>query len=202
MTAKEEPDPSILSNQENSDTIPNPDQAWKALGLVNDWIRHAEAKTTAILAAAGVSGGVLYNLVKSQDHPNAVVSLVAVVCGLAIFVSGGSAIIALMPQLKPRQRRAPRAGRDSGDPPLGEDPANLLFFGHIARDYKGDAPTYAQVLRTLTSDPESLVEHIGRQVHANSHIANRKYRWATGAIIALGVDLAFLALTAILVGRT
>jgi len=32
---------------------PDPDQAWKALNLVNDWIKHAETKLIAILAASG-----------------------------------------------------------------------------------------------------------------------------------------------------
>ena len=39
-------------------------EAWKAASLVNDWVRHAETKSAGVLAASGVVGGVLYNLVK------------------------------------------------------------------------------------------------------------------------------------------
>ncbi|HEY1920518.1 MAG TPA: Pycsar system effector family protein [Streptosporangiaceae bacterium] len=181
---------------------PDPDQAWKALGLVNDWIRHAETKTTATLAAAGVSGGVLYNLVQHQTNPSPGLCVVAVLCGLAIVTSAGSAIMALAPRLRPGKtvvQPAPE-GDDPARPP--DDPANLLFFSHITRDYRGDAPSYAQVLSTLTSDHTKLTEQIGRQVHANADVAQRKYWWANCAIIALGIDLTFLALTAIVVANT
>jgi hypothetical protein len=180
--------------------VPNPDQAWKALTLVNDWIRHAETKTVATLAAAGVTGGVLYNLVQHQTYPSVGLSVIAVICGVAIVTSAGSAIIALAPQLRPPKTTASPPSNDGGTPPP-DDPANLLFFAHIARDYKGDAPTYAQVLSTLTSNHAMLTEQIGRQVHANAHVAQRKYWWANCAIIALGVGLVFLAVTAILVAR-
>ncbi len=43
-------------------TPPDVDQAWKALSLVNDWVKHADAKRGVVLTAAGVSGGVLFNL--------------------------------------------------------------------------------------------------------------------------------------------
>lgn len=177
---------------------PDPDQAWKALSLVNDWIRHAEAKTTATLAAAGVTGGVLYNLVQHRTNPPAALCIVAVTCGIAIMASAGSAILALAPRLRIRTTTTPPT--DDADPP--EDPSNLLFFAHIARDYRGDAPNYAQVLSTLTSDPTKLTKQIGHQVHANADVAKRKYWWANCAIIALGIDLAFLAIVAILVAYT
>ena len=179
---------------------PDPDQAWKALGLVNDWIRHAETKTIATLGAAGVTGGVLYNLVQHQTHPSIGLATVAVMCGVAILASAGSAIVALSPQLRPAKTTA-RPPSDGDSNPQPDDPANLLFFSHIARDYKGDGPTYAQILSTLTSDHVRLTEQIGRQVHANSHVAQRKYRWANCAIIALGADLALLATVAILVAQ-
>ena len=43
---------------------PQPDQAWKALGLVNEWVRHAETKVAATLAATGVTAGALLNGVR------------------------------------------------------------------------------------------------------------------------------------------
>ena len=186
-----------------SEPVPDPDQAWKALNLVNDWIRHAETKTGATLAAAGVTGGVFYNLVKDQHHPSCRLSVVAVLCCVAIVSAALCATLALVPRLS---LKWPFGKGGVAAPPDGEtnteDLSSLLFFAHIARDYKpDDAPTYAQVLKTLSSDRHQLTEQIGRQVHQNAHVARRKYRWSTAAIYALSADLLLLAATAVLVSQ-
>ena len=185
--------------------MPDPDQAWRALSLVNDWIRHAEAKATATLAAAGVTGGVLYNLLHSQTHPSLALDILATINALMIIAAGGSAVMALVPRLKVRKAKVGKARTNPASqtpPPVApglEDPVNLLFFRDIARHYRGDAPTYTQVLRTLTSDPAKLTEYIGQQVHANSDVAHRKYGWANKATICLAFDLISLGVTAGLV---
>ncbi len=212
MTSRPSPRPAPANEPPPDEPLPNPapdpDQAWKALNLVNDWIRHAEAKTGATLAAAGVTGGVLYNLVKDQEHLSGWLCTVAVLCGVAIVACALCATIALVPRLSissftsrlgiHKRRPEPTPG---GQPPP-EDPASVLFFAHIARDYKhDDAPTYAQVLATLTSNPRQLTEQIGHQVHQNAHVARRKYRWSTGAIVTLVADLLLLGVTALLVAH-
>jgi hypothetical protein len=187
--------------------LPDPDQAWKALSLVNDWIRHAEAKATATLAAAGVTGGVLYNLIHAQTRPSLALDIIATINTVAIIASGGSAVMALVPRLTVRKskpgtaktRTASQTPTSAVPPP--EDPVNLLFFRDIARRYRGDAPTYTQVLSTLTSDPAKLTEYIGQQVHANSDVAHRKYGWANRAAISLAGDLIMLGITAILIAH-
>jgi hypothetical protein len=182
--------------------LPDPDQAWRALSLVNDWIRHAEAKATATLAAAGVTGGVLFNLVQPQTRPSLALNIVATINAFMIIASGGSAVIALVPRLKVRKSKSRNANTSAASRSHGsgilvaEDPVNLLFFRDIARHYRGDAPTYTQVLRTLTSDPVRLTEHIGQQVHANSDVAHRKYELANRAVIFLAFDLIALGITA------
>jgi hypothetical protein len=190
------------SQPEIPERLPDPDQAWKALSLVNDWIRHAEAKATATLAAAGVTGSLLFNLVHPQTHPSLVFNIVATINGFMIIASGGSAVMALIPRLKVRKSKFRKANtsvdsRLQGSGTLvAEDPVNLLFFRDIARHYRGDAPTYTQVLRTLASDPARLTEHIGQQVHANSDVAHRKYAWANRAAIFLAFDLISLGVAA------
>jgi hypothetical protein len=174
------------------------------LSLVNDWIRHAEAKATATLAAAGVTGGVLYNLVHSQTHLSLAFDIVVTINTIAIIASAGSAVMALVPRLTVRKVKPATANtRPSSQAPMSgapvpEDPVNLLFFRDIARRYRGDAPSYTQVLGTLTSDPAKLTEYIGLQVHANSDVAHRKYGWANRAATSLAVDLIMLGITAIL----
>ena len=195
------------SQPQSPERLPDPDQAWKALSLVNDWIRHAEAKATATLAAAGVTGGVLYNLVHSQTHLSLALDIVATINVVTIIASAGSAVMALVPRLTVRKAKPVRANTravsqaPTSGAPIPEDPVNLLFFRDIARRYRGDAPTYTQVLSTLTSDPTKLTEYIGHQVHANSDVAHRKYGWANRAAVNLAADLIMLGITAILVAH-
>ena len=201
MTDQPSPSPSHPDEPAPAEPRSDPDQAWKALGLVNDWIRHAEAKTAATLAAAGVTGGVLYNLVRDLKQPSIWLSIVASLSGLTVVVTALAAIFALIPRLTIRNRRPSPPSNDDEAP--SEDPSSLLFFSHIARDYKTDAaPTYAEVLKVLTNDRERLTEQIGRQVHANAHVAQRKYRYANIAIVGLASDLALLCVTALLVSRS
>jgi hypothetical protein len=161
---------------------PDPEQAWKALALVNDWLKHAEIKLAVVLAATGVSGGVLFNLVKDRAHYSHLYNLAATVCGGSVVTAGIFAVIGLYPRMK--LRRTPT-----------EDTVNPLFFHDVARAYNGDAPSYRAVLHTLTTNPDDLVRHISQQVHANATVAQRKYQWANRAIRALILDL--LALGAV-----
>lgn len=154
--------------------------------LVNDWIRHSETKAGVVLTAAGVVGGVLYNLIKdqieSQRHLPCYVAVLALVCGVLIFVAGGFAAAALIPRRRIR-----------GQP---EDFSNLLYYSHIARKFANDAPSYQEVLKALTSDPHELTRHIANQVHANSMVAHRKFectKWGIVTLIGILVSLAILA---------
>ncbi|MCU0277319.1 MAG: DUF5706 domain-containing protein [Candidatus Nanopelagicales bacterium] len=165
---------------------PDTDQAWKSLSLVNDWVKHAEAKLGVTLAATGVSGGLLFNLVKDRGDTTWAFNVAAAVCCVAVFVAGVCAMIGLYPVVRLRQRTADEA-------------INPLFFHDIATAYKGDAPSYSAVLHTLTTNPDDLVRHLSQQVHANATVAQRKYRWANRAIRALLLDLLMLGAVATII---
>lgn len=185
---------------------PAPDQAWKALGLVNDWIKHADAKVGATLAANGAAGVMLYNLVKNETAPGFWLSVVTVACTAAIIATGGAGTLALIPRLsivsKHRTRKAQKARKKAGTVPLEvrEDPVNLLFFSNIARHYTDDGPSYVEVLRSMTADPEELTRQIAHQVHANATVAHRKFTWADKAIKSLAVAFGLLGIIAVIVG--
>jgi hypothetical protein len=193
-------EPEVLDDAE-------PDQAWKALSLVNDWIKHADAKVGATLAVSGVIAVMLYNLVKDQHQPGCALSLFTVLCAAAVVLAGGSASLALMPRLaivsKWEQRAVRRVAKAASvvapDEPQ-EDPINLLFFSNIAKEYDRDGPTYVEVLSSLTSDRERLTRQIAHQVHANATVAHRKFTWADRAIRSLVVALALLGVVAVIVG--
>jgi len=201
---------------------PEPDQAWKALGLVNDWIKHADAKVGATLAASGAIAILLYNLLKEQDDLGGIPQLFAALCAAATAAAGGCAGLALMPRLtlvsKIRQFKALRVAKairptnsaETNEPPKGmvaaddatvepplDDPVNLLFFSSIAREYDRDGPSYVEVFRSLTSDPERLTRQIAHQVHANATVAHRKFAWADRAIKFLVLALLLLGLVAV-----
>ncbi|MFE3065036.1 Pycsar system effector family protein [Streptomyces roseus] len=157
---------------------PSADHAWKALALVVDWIKHAETKAGVTLAAAGVAGGVLYNLLKDVATPSTWLILCSTVCALGLVATGLCAGSALWPRLK-----------------MTEEPTSLLYFHHIARGH-AKSDTYAASLISLTADINALVEEIARQGWANSQVAHKKYLWGGWAIRFLIISLTALATTA------
>lgn len=181
----------------------DPDQAWKSLNLVNDWIRHADAKVGATLAVSGVSAAMLYNLVRGQHNPGFLLSSAAVIAGVATGLAGGSAALALMPRLALETKFTQwRSCRDVAMEELGprDDPVNLLFFSNVAKQYDGDAPSYIELLCALTADREKLTRQIAHQVHANATVAHRKFIWADRAIRLIVIALLVLAIVAVMIG--
>ncbi len=162
------------------------EQAWKILQLINEWVRHAETKLAATLAAAGISGGVLFSLIQNRQETSGYFSAAAIICCAAAILSGASAMVGLYPVLGIRV-------------PDRDGEADLMFFGDIKRFHRHDAHGYLEALRALTSTPDELVRHLGRQIHANSVIAGRKFRWANLAIRALLIDLLALGTLMLLI---
>jgi hypothetical protein len=186
---------SVNADQSNSDGITealeqavefnaivgDPDQTWRVLGLVNDWIKHAEAKAAGTLAAAGVSAGVLYNLVKDVADPSRLLNLVAVACAVCIIVGGLSAAWALRPRLW-----------------SNEEPTSNLYFHHIARRHpkKGKGTEYLPTLIALTKDHAGLVTEIAGQVWSNAHVAKSKFQAANVGLVFVLLGIVFLGATA------
>ncbi|MBB5934349.1 hypothetical protein [Streptomyces zagrosensis] len=96
-----------------------------ACGPLIDWIKHAETKAGATLAATGITGGVIYNLAKDADTPSNWLIASAALCGIAVVSAGLCAGLVPWPRLK-----------------LQEDPTSLLYFHHIARGHAA-SDTYA-----------------------------------------------------------
>jgi hypothetical protein len=160
---------------------PDPDPAWKTLGLINDWVKHAETKGAGSLAAAGVIGGILFNVIKDRPHVNIGVGIAATACAICVVVAALFAAASLWPRLRGR-----------------EQPTSPLYFSHIARAHT-DISTYRDTFRLLTADKEQIIREVAAQVWANAHVAHKKYRWAGYAIAAVIGALLCLAITAILI---
>jgi hypothetical protein len=172
-----------LSRRPYSEPTPvDPDQAWRILSMVNDWVRHAESKLTVTLGAAGVTGGVLYSFVTENRGSGRLFIAVAGLSGAAILTSLVSAMIGLSPVLKLRSATPAEV--------------NPLFFGGIADAHGPSSATYGPALATLSAKPEEIVRHLSQQILINSAVAQRKYWWADRAIQALVINvLALSALT-------
>lgn len=175
---------------------PDPDQAWKALSLVNDWIKHADAKSGVSLAATGAAGILLYNLLKDESNPSCALARWAWAAVVVLVIAGVTGVTAILPRLSIKQRlRHPISSWKEE-----QDLSSLLFYRHVARRYKGQSPEFVEVFRTLTSDKEQLTAQIAQQVHANATVAHRKYFWANIAVRALGVAYGLVAVVAYIVG--
>lgn len=165
-------------------TTGDPDQAWRVLDLVNEWLKHAETKAAGTLVTSGVVAGVLYNLLKSVSEPGAVILFPAIFCAALIVAASMSSAWALRPRLWHREK-----------------PSSSLYFDHIARSHPrwSRGIGYVDAVRTLSADKATLVKQIAEQIWANAHVARTKYQWAGIGLITVFFALVSLALTAVAV---
>ncbi|WP_328445645.1 Pycsar system effector family protein [Amycolatopsis sp. NBC_00438] len=157
---------------------PNPDQAWKALSITNEWIRHADSKTGVTLAFVGATATMLFKLLENQSKWTLPIIISATITTVAMILAVLFAITALFPRVRNREQRAKHPESTAG----AEESINLLFFGDVHRNYRDDRPTYRDVLSLLTSDATRLTGQIADQIHANAHIASVKFQHANRAI--------------------
>jgi hypothetical protein len=165
----------------------NPDQAWKMLGLINDWIKHAETKAAGTIATSGVAASILYNLLKGASNRGTLIEVPATICGLCIAAASLSAAWALRPRLWAR-----------------DEPTSNIYFDHIARRHgrASGAAEFGKTVRELTVEDANLISEIAAQIWANAHVARAKYRSAAVGLTAVLVALAALALTALAIAWT
>lgn len=160
------------SRRRNQTEIPENtvEHAWSHLLLVNDWVKHAEAKLGVTLAFVGVLTAALVALIIESGNPQTESWLMFILeCASALMLLGSSLCTAL--GLLPRF--APQSDIDQ---------ANLLFFGDTANYFQRYGTRYREQLVDLLRDESSLVQEIIRQSHVNSNVAARKYKWANRAI--------------------
>lgn len=161
---------------------PDPDHAWRALALMNEWIRHSDAKAGVTLAFVGVLGTMTFNLVKDFHPRDAVFDTLTVVACTLLVLTAALCVWTLTPRLKDRD--------------ADSEAINRLFFASIDRHFRGERKRYSEVLRTLAADPVELVADLADQIHANARIATVKAscaKWAIRSALAAGAAVALLA---------
>lgn len=162
---------------------PNPDHAWKALALVNEWVRHSDTKAGVTLAFTGVLGTMTFNLAKDFTSRTTLFDvLVAVACTLLV-LTGALCGWTLTPRMN--------------DKDADRDAINRLFFVSISRNFSGKRQQYIDVLHTLTANPTELTRDLADQIHANAKIASVKAtsaKWAIRSALATGGVVAAIAI--------
>jgi hypothetical protein len=160
---------------------PMPEDAWRTLALMVDWIKHAESKATATLASAGLAGGLLYTLVSPAGRRGVALTVVASACAIAITAAAVAAGTALLPRIGSRQ-----------------EPGGLIFYRGISDRYSTDAEGFATAYHTLVADRPALFAALTQQIWANAKVAARKYRALNVALLALLPALVLLTATAVM----
>jgi hypothetical protein len=132
------------------------------LSMVNEWLRYAETKNGALIAA---NGALIFGVTQLQTdaHPWA---LIRVSSAVLLTASLLIALLSLMPWLA-------RTGLFPTRPSSAED--NLIFFGDASRY---DAETYLHHL--LITVPafaagDQVARWLADQIVVNSRIASRKF---------------------------
>jgi Family of unknown function (DUF5706) len=161
-----------------------PEDAWRGLQQVNEWIRFADAKAGAVLAGSGVLGAFLVHAIPRlsdfRDQP-----VRAVLLSLAVCSVGLSALITLG-VLAPRLRTG--------------EARSLLYFDHVARRYGQDRQAFVAMYLHLGEDEAALCNQLIEQMWANSLVARRKFRRVAIATYALGTAM-FAAGAAVVIER-
>jgi len=162
---------------------PNPDHAWKALSLVNEWIRHSDAKAGVTLAFTGVLSTLLFNLAHDSPLRGVVFDAVVVLACCLILLTAIFCGMTLTPRMKDRDA-VPEA-------------INRLFYQSITKNFSGDRLGFTEVLNTLSSDPSQIMIDLAHQIHANARIATVKGRhakWAIWSALSAGLTVGVVAL--------
>lgn len=154
------------------------EDAWKLLDIVVGWVKHAEAKAIATLVAAGVIGGLMYNLVRSEPQPSFPLDACIALCGILVLAAAGCSACALWPRLR-----------------FNGTSRSLLYFAHIVRDHEKGEGAYVEAFRTLANDQEKMLGQLASQIWANSRVAVRKYWWSNLALVALLLSVGAIAST-------
>jgi hypothetical protein len=147
-------------------------------------VAHADNKASLSLATAGVTGGVLYSIVRGARSVGLPAVCAAGACTLLILAAGLCAVVALWSRIGPSR-----------------PPVSLLYFRDIAAKYPASAGSYTEALRAVLSSPAALADEIASQIWAISHVAARKYTWANYSLGCLTGSLLMLGATSALVIR-
>lgn len=163
---------------------PNPDHAWKQLSLVNEWIRHSDAKAGATLAVTGVLATMTFNLSNHLAGRTLLTDVLQVAIVLLLILTGFLGGWTLAPRIRDRA--------------ANPDVPNRLYFGSIATGFT--QATYRAALISLMADPVALVGDLADQIYVNAMIATAKAQRVKWAVRGAFATVPLVAALAVVVG--
>jgi hypothetical protein len=150
------------------------DDLWEIYNAINEWVRFADTKAGAVLAAQGIIVAVaLPPLLENRVSivGDCLLCTLLVLSALATLLSVALSLKCVTPRLK-----------------VGEA-KSLIFFGHIAQAFN-DPDAYHATFERYRNDEKGLAGHIAHQVWANSKVAWTKYKDSTWALRFFGMAVA------------
>lgn len=139
------------------------DTLWKIYENINEWIRFADTKASAIIGVNAILAGfVVSNLPAFRTYlvGNPLLATIAILTAISNVVSVYFAVKCLNPTL------------DVGEP------ISFFYFAHIALGFDS-AEKYSLQLQELLNNQSNLYDNIASQIWANSKIAWKKYKAVT-----------------------
>jgi len=181
------PDPSTAVAAAGSTDVTSTQDAWAVLSLVNEWVKHSEAKLGVVLAFVGVMAAGLITIAADIPCPSLVILCIEGAAAVLILASAVLASLGLLPRFKGQSEEAQM---------------NPLFYGDVANHFKGKSEEYVTALSGVIGSQDALIRQIARQVHANADVASRKYLWANRSILVgmLGLVCLFVLAAGVALG--
>ena len=124
--------------------------------FVNEWIRHADAKTGVTLAFTAALATVVFNLSKDFHHRTTIFDFLVAFTSVLLVLTAALCGWTLTPRVNDRD----------ADP----ESINRLYFGSITDHFRGKRPQYSEALSTLAVDPSELILDLSAQIHANGRL--------------------------------
>jgi hypothetical protein len=164
------------------------------LDSVNDWLKFAEAKNAAVVAASGFALWASVRITLANETGCYAIIYFAI---LTAFLLGGfvTAFLSFLPVLDYRWI-VPKPNRLAN--------GNLLYFGHLATLSKKQLlENYIDVTESKTTDVKKIHEMYAEQIIINSRIALAKYAMFEFAIkiMLFGVLTPLIALPVFYISR-
>jgi Family of unknown function (DUF5706) len=153
---------------------------WRCLEQVNEWVRFADAKATAVLTADSVLFGALALHGSGHGFSDSPVSSALTILGLSL--AAASFVVGILVVL-------PRTSVPAAPP-------SLLYFSDVAAHFAARPADYVEQARALAADEQRLADALAGQVWANAVVGSRKFRrvglsiWLLlGATMATGLSV-------------
>jgi hypothetical protein len=153
--------PDSSADPDGPPITPPTENAWRLYEVTMEWVRHADAKATALLAANVTLAAGLLALDKLSDVPTPWVTLTLIAVGASFVL----AALAVVPNL--------RTGSAT----------SLVFFDHVARRHD-TADAYAAAQEMLLDTPDALRADLAGQTWHLARVARSKYLATGFSIIA------------------